>query len=108
MSEEHDWGHFLLALADIGQVTATDAGYLVRFTDAAGRTRDIAVRATPDQWGSYVSMMGYDDEEEATRVAELLRSSSPRIKAIVLNNTYEVLLVPYVPGHLNGWDDRKH
>ncbi len=105
-SEEQDWGQFLVALADIGEVTPTDAGYLASFTDTAGRAREVAIRATPEHWHSYVSIMGYDDEEEAARIAALLRSSSPAIKALVLNNTYEVLLVPYVPGHLNGWYDR--
>ena len=30
----------------------------------------------------------------------------PAIEALVLNNTYEVLSVPCVPGQLNGWYDR--
>lgn len=104
--EDADWGHFLRALSAIGALEETDAGHLVRFTDTRGRTREVAVRATPEDWGSYVSVMGHDAEEEAARVASLLPSSPAKIKALVLNNSYEVLLVPYNPGHLNGWFDR--
>lgn len=102
VSEDADWGHFLLALAEVGEVTATDAGHLVRLVDEAGRAREIAVRATPEQWHAYLSVMGYDDEAEAARVVGLLRRSGPTTKALVLTDNYEVLLVPYVPGHLNG------
>lgn len=86
------------ALASIGDVSVTDRGFALQFTDAEFRSRQMAIYATPTDWYDYLSVLrGKDYDGGAQDVVDLLMHSPPSSKALVVTNDYQLLLVPYAP-----------
>lgn len=94
---DEDWNALLEAVSALGQLTETEQGFDVSFTDEGGHDRRVVVLMTPDAWFRWVDMRGDDHGELVREVVDLLHSSPPKIQALVATNDYQLVLAPYVP-----------